>query len=153
MTANPSSWSHRVPILVLAVVGLIVSSYLTSYQLGLLRTVWDPLFGSVSSAHVLHSPLSRMLPVPDAGLGALGYLVDLILTSVGGEERWRTRPAVVLLLGVVVAGMALVSLGLVCYQAFFARTFCTLCLVSAAASLVILPLAWEEVAAAARVKG
>jgi uncharacterized membrane protein len=152
MAANPSSWSHRGPILALAVVGLVVSSYLTSYQLGIIRRVWDPLFGSGSSAAILHSALSRLLPVPDAMLGAFGYLVDLVLTSLGDEQRWRTQPAVVLLLGFVVVLMALVSIGLVCYQALVVGRFCTLCLVSAAASLVILPLAWPEVAAAVRVR-
>ncbi len=149
---NPSSWSHRGAILALAVVGLLVSSYLTSYQLGIVGTVWDPLFGSGSSARILHSPLSRTLPVPDAMLGAFGYVVDLILTSIGGEQRWRTLPEVVMLLGLVVALMALVSIGLVCYQAIVVTTFCTLCLVSAAASLAILPLAWQEVSAVVRVR-
>lgn len=148
MTAHPSSWSHRGAILVLALAGLIVSCYLAGYQLGFVPAVWDPLFGSSSSARVLHSPLSRMLPVPDAALGALGYLVDAILTIVGGEQRWRTRPGVVLLLGLVAAGMALASLGLVGYQALVVRRFCTLCLASAALSFVILPLAWREAAAA-----
>lgn len=134
-------------MVVLAAAGLCISSYLAAYQVGALAGVWDPLFGS-GSVLVLHSWLSRALPVPDAALGAIGYLLDLILTSVGGEDRWRTLPLLVVVLGVVATGMALVSVALVIFQAFALRSFCTLCLVSAGLSLVIWPMVWEEVAAA-----
>ncbi len=143
-TDNPSAWLKRVRVLVLAAVGLAIASYLTAYQLGIVDTVWDPIFDG-SAARVLHSWLSRLLPVPDASLGAVGYVADLVLTSIGDEERWRTMPSVVLVLGVVVAGMAAVSVLLVIFQAFVLRSYCTLCLASAGLSLVIFRLAWEEV--------
>ncbi len=144
---NPSDWSNRARVLVLAVAGFAIASYLAAYQVGILTTVWDPLFGTRSSARVLHSALSRLLPLPDAALGALGYLADIALTSIGGSERWRTLPRVVCLLGIVVTGMALVSLVLVFLQAVVMRAFCTVCLASAALSFVIFVLAWEEVTA------
>ncbi len=143
----PSSWRKRARVLVLAAAGFAVATYLTSYQLGLLGQVWDPIFGAASSSRVLHSPLSAMLPVPDASVGALGYLMDLVLTSIGGSERWRTRPTIVLLLGAVTLVMGLVSLILVFSQLVVLRSPCTLCLASAALSILIFPLAWEEVAA------
>ncbi len=142
---NPSAWSKRAPLLVLAATGLVIASYLTSYQLGAIARVWDPFFGA-GSERVLHSTLSRLLPVPDALLGALGYLADLVLGSIGGSNRWRTRPWVVLLLGVTVTVMAVVSVVLVFLQVVVLRSFCTLCLASAGLSLVVFALAWEEVA-------
>ncbi len=145
--ANPSAWSARARILVLAATGLAIATYLTTYQLGMIATVWDPIFGA-GSVRVLHSSLSRALPVPDASLGAVGYLFDLVLTGIGGEDRWRSRPVVVVGLGVVATGMALASIGLIIFQALVVRAFCTLCLGSAGLSVVIWPLAWEEVAAA-----
>lgn len=64
----------------LALAGLAIAVYLTLYQLGIVPTVWEPFFGE-GSRKVLHSPISRLLPIPDASLGAVGYLV----------ERWRGR--------------------------------------------------------------
>ncbi len=132
-------------MLALAAAGLAIASYLAAYQLGAVAHVWDPLFDG-GSADVLHSALSRLLPVPDALLGALGYVAELVLTSVGGEDRYRTRPTVVILLGGVVTAMAVVSSVLVFLQLVVIGHLCTLCLASAGLSFVILPLAWEEVA-------
>src|SRR5437764_15365882 len=103
-----SAWSRRLPVVVLTVAGLLISTYLTAFQYHLIDTVWDPLFGEASSRAVLTSALSRDLPVHDAALGALAYLVETVLESAGGVERWRRRPWIVLLLGLTAAGMALV---------------------------------------------
>ena len=81
------------PVIVLAVVGCGVASYLTLYQLRLTSSVWDPWFGPASSEAVLN--LAR--PIPDALLGAVAYVLEAILTAVGGQERWRTNPRLVLL--------------------------------------------------------
>ena len=85
--ANPSHWAHRLPVIVLALVGCAVSAYLTLYQWHVAASVWDPLFGSVSSEAVLSSSVSRALPLPDATLGALAYLVEAMVTSLGGSDR------------------------------------------------------------------
>ncbi len=143
---NPSEWSERLPLLIAALVGLAIALYLTAYQLGWIREVWEPFFGS-GSRRILHSAVARMLPVPDASLGALGYCADVVLGSLGGTDRWRTTPTLVLLFGAVVAAMALGSIGLVVLQAFVYRTGCTLCLCSAAISIGIVPIAWREVRA------
>ncbi len=69
-TSNPSTWSHRLPVLVLALLGCGISAYLTLYQWHVTASVWDPLFGASSTESVLTSFVSRLLPVPDATLGA-----------------------------------------------------------------------------------
>ena len=74
---NPSSWSQRLPIIGLALVGFGIATYLALYQWGIVSTVWDPIFGH-GSAIILNSSVSRLLPVPDAALGALSYLVDAV---------------------------------------------------------------------------
>ena len=43
-TYNPSTWTQRLPIIVLALVGLYVSRYLAAYQLGHVPGVWEPFF-------------------------------------------------------------------------------------------------------------
>ena len=136
--------SERNAVLVLAIVGCAVACYLTAYQVGLVAAPWDPIFGASSSERVLRSSLSRALPVPDAGLGAVGYLVEIVLVAIGGANRWRIHPRLVLAYGIVVAGMALVSLGLVLAQAFVFHAGCALCLTSALISFVNFGLARGE---------
>ncbi len=41
---NPSNWTQRLPIIVLALIGLYVSRYLAAHQLGHIPDVWDPFF-------------------------------------------------------------------------------------------------------------
>jgi len=144
---NPSAWSHRVPVIVLALVGCGLATYLTLYQWHLTASVWDPVFGASSSEAVLTSAISRALPVPDATLGALAYVVEAVVTALGGSDRWRSRPWLVVVFGLVLAGLALVSLALVLIQVFLVHALCTLCLGSAAISFVNAWLGHDEVLA------
>lgn len=146
---NPSRWRERLPILLLAAIGLTLASYLAAYQIGFTRKVWDPFFGS-GSERVLHSFISQLLPIPDAVLGAVGYFAELITGSLGGEQRWRTSSSLVLLYGAVVAAVAIAALLLSALQLFVLHACCTLCLVSAVISLLIGWLAHSEVLASVR---
>ena len=131
---NPSAWSHRLPVILLALVGCGVATYLTLYQWHITPSVWDPIFGARSSEAVLTSSISRLIPIPDATLGAIAYLVEAALGGAGGVARWRTAPRLVLLFGVVLAGLALTSLALVLSQVLLVHALCSLCLGSAAIS-------------------
>ena len=148
MTSNPSSWSHRLPVAVLALLGCALSVYLTLYQWHITASAWDPIFGPQSSEAVLTSSVTRLLPVPDATLGALAYLVEAIVTLFGGAWRWRTAPWLVIIFGLVLAGLALTSLVLVLTQIFLVHALCTLCLCSAAISFINAWLGHDEVFAA-----
>lgn len=141
---NPSAWEERVPVLCLAVIGGAIASYLTLYQLGMIAHVWDPFFGD-GSRKVLHSAISKALPVPDASLGALGYLADFATCLIGGTVRWRIMPWMVLLYGAVVAAIGATALLLAILQPLLVHAGCTLCLASAAISLIIVWLARHEV--------
>jgi uncharacterized membrane protein len=145
--ANPSSWQHRLPVAVLALVGCAVSSYLTLYQWHVTRSVWDPLFGAGSSEAVLTSFVSRYLPLPDATLGALAYAMEVILTAAGGTDRSRTHPWLVILFGLVLVGLALTSVVLLLIQILLIHALCALCLCSAAISFVNAWLGRAEVVA------
>lgn len=134
--ASPSAWSHRLPVIGLALVGCAIATYLTLYQWHVTASVWDPLFGARSSEAVLTSPVSRWLPMPDATLGALAYVVEAVVTALGDTRRWCNRPWLVVLYGLVLAGLALTSLVLVITQVVLVRALCTLCLGSAAISVV-----------------
>ncbi|HEV8541766.1 MAG TPA: vitamin K epoxide reductase family protein, partial [Verrucomicrobiae bacterium] len=92
---NPSRWRHRLPLVLAACVGLAIALYLTAYQMRWIKRVEDPFFGYGSDI-VLNSPLSTLLPIPDAALGALGYFVDVAAGLIGGSLRWKTLPWMVL---------------------------------------------------------
>jgi len=117
---NPTAWPKRMRLIILAFVGFCIASYLTLYQLGVFTEVWDPFFPG-GSPKVLH----LMEPLPDAALGALAYLTEVILSLIGGENRWRTAPWTVLALGLVIVCGALVIV-----QPVVAGAWCALCLVS-----------------------
>jgi uncharacterized membrane protein len=125
----------------LAFAGLVVSAYLTAYQLGLVGHVWDPVFGSAASRAVLHSVVDRVLPVPDALLGAAAYAAEVAL---GLAVLVTARTIVRLVYGLLALGMALVSVGLVLLQALVVHHACLLCLASAIVSWLVAALVVPE---------
>ena len=144
---NPSSWRKRTYLLVLAIIGFLVALYLGLYQLHVFPTVWEPFFGNGTN-EVVKSSFSRSLPIPDGLIGAFGYLCDVVLVSIGGKNRWKTKPWEVILYALLVAVMGLVSILLIVAQAFLLHAWCTLCLVSAAVSLSMVIPGMREMQAA-----
>jgi uncharacterized membrane protein len=143
---NPSAWRQRLPIVVVAMAGCAVATYLALYQYGVVSTVWEPFFGD-GSATVLDSKLSRVLPVSDAALGAFGYLLDAVTGVLFGVQRWWRQPWVVVVFGVAVGPLGMISVLLVIAQPVLYGAYCTLCLVSAVISLSMIPPAVDEVLA------
>jgi hypothetical protein len=144
-SSNPSAWSHRLPVLVLLLLGTGIGIYLGLFQIGLIAHVWEPFFGPGSSWILKESGIAQALPIPDALVGAGIYLFELVLEVSGGSDRWRRWAWVVLLLGLTATGLALGGLVLTLCQALVYRTFCTLCLTVAACSLLIFLLSVPEV--------
>jgi uncharacterized membrane protein len=122
-------------LVVLAIVGLAISGYLAAFQLGAIGDVWDPLFGD-GSRRVLTSAVSRLLPVPDASVGATAYAVDAVLGLWLLVRPDAPAPAVALL-AAVTSVSATVAVVLVVLQPLVARSLCSLCLVSAGVSLAL----------------
>lgn len=143
---NPSAWSQRVPVIVLALVGTGVAGYLALYQWRAVPTVWEPFFGD-GSRMILNSRVSHLLPIPDAALGAFGYALDAVTGAAGGRQRWRTMPWIVVLFGLAVGPLGAVSVLLVVLQPVMFDAFCTLCLVSAVISVAMIAPAMDEVLA------
>jgi Vitamin K epoxide reductase family len=145
-SVNPSAWSQRLPLVALALAGAAIALYLALYQWGVVRTVWEPVFGD-GSERILDSWVSTVLPVPDAALGAAGYMLDAVTGAIGGRARWRTMPWVVVLFGLAVGPLGAVSVLLVVLQPVLFDAWCTLCLVSAVISIVMIGPALDEVLA------
>ena len=140
---NPSGWSQRLPIMALAFVGFGIAMYLALYQWGAFASVWEPFFGEGSRV-ILTSSISRLLPVPDAAVGAFGYLLDAVAGVIGGRQRWRTMPWIVVVFGLAVGPLGAVSILLVIFQPVLFDAWCTLCLASALISLLMIGPAMDE---------
>lgn len=96
------------------------------------------------------SSVSRAFPIPDAGLGAIVYALD-ILAGAGGDRRWwRTTPWLVLLFGLLILPMGAVSAGFIIIQPTVIGALCTLCLIQAAVTVLLIPYAIDEIAATAQ---
>lgn len=143
---NPASWTQRVPIIALGFFGFLASRYMAAFQLGHIPEAWDPFFGD-GTRRVLLSDVSRSFPVSDAGLGALMYLIEVLSTGMGDKTRWRTMPWMVGLFGLAVIPLGVVSIVLVFMQPLAVGAWCTLCLLTAAFMLLMIPLSLDEVAA------
>lgn len=143
---NPSGWIQRGPIIAMAFVGFFLSRYLAAYQLGHIAYPWDPFFGD-GTRRVLDSDISKAWPVSDAGLGAVSYMLEALSGFMGGRNRWRTMPWMVVMFGVLVVPLGIVSIVLVMLQPIAVGAWCTLCLMTAAAMLIMISPAIDEVVA------
>lgn len=151
---NPSSWTQRLPIILLALIGLLVARYLTAYQLGQIDGVWDPFFpglpddpGKNGTEAVITSSVSEAFPIPDAALGGYTYALEIVTGIVGSRARWRTMPWLVFLFGLMIAPLGVVSILFVIIQPIVIGTWATLTLVGAAAMLIQIPYSLDELLA------
>lgn len=154
-TFSPSDWIQRIPIIFLAFVGFLISHYLAAYQLGHIEGVWDPFFSQGANEgdakngteEIITSSVSEAWPVPDAGLGALTYLLEILTGILGSRARWRTMPWLVLVFGFMIVPLGAVSITFIVIQPIILDTWCTLCLVAAAAMLIQIPYSFDEIMA------
>jgi len=149
---SPSDWFQRLPVIILAVVGLMISRYLTGYQLGSLDGVWDPFFLGTradlnGTEDIITSRVSDAWPVPDAGIGGLVYALEIIVGAIGSAARWRTMPWLTVAFGVMIVPLGAVSIFFIVIQPILIGTYCTLCLIAAAAMLVQIPYSVDELVA------
>jgi hypothetical protein len=129
-------------------VAFAMSAYMAMYQWRIIGDVWDPIFGD-QSKRVLDSATSetmrRWFGIPDAALGALAYLGDAIFGLAGSTRRWQDRPWLVVLFGLDVIPLGIVSIVLVGMQSTVVGYWCFLCLVTAAISVALIILSYDEV--------
>lgn len=143
---NPSAWPQRAPVIALALVSFLVARYMASFQLGYITTAWDPFFGN-GTERVLTSEVSKAWPISDAGLGSMTYLLEVLMGLMGDPRRWRTMPWMVAGFGFVVVPLGIVSIALVIMQPLAVGAWCSPCLFTAAAMLLMIPLSLDEVVA------
>ena len=149
---SPSDWFQRLPVILLAVVGLLISRYLTAYQLESIDGVWEPFFDGTlpdknGTEQIITSEVSEAWPVPDAGLGALTYALEILVGVIGSARRWRTMPWLTVLFGVMIVPLGAVSIFFIVIQPIVIGTYSTLALIAAAAMLLQIPYAIDEIVA------
>jgi nucleoside-diphosphate-sugar epimerase len=153
---NPSDWAQRLPIIVLALLGLYVSRYLAGYQLGHIPALWDPFFaGSPTdprngTEEIVTSWVSTAFPVSDAALGGYTYLLEILTGLVGSRRRWRTAPWLVLLFGLMIVPLGITTILFIVIQPVVLGTWSTLALVGGAAVLIQIPYSLDELLATAQ---
>jgi hypothetical protein len=145
------------PIIILALVGLYVSRYLAAYQLGHIDGVWEPFFEGGPAPQngtpkngteaIITSSVSEAWPVSDAGVGAVTYLLEILTGLIGSARRWRTMPWLVVLFGIMIVPLGAVSITFIVIQPILIGTWCTLCLIAAAAMLLQIPYSLDELVA------
>jgi nucleoside-diphosphate-sugar epimerase/uncharacterized membrane protein len=147
----PSTYLQRLPIIALGAIGFVIARILAAYQLGHIDGVWEPFFagygGRNGTEFIITSDVSKAWPIADGGLGATTYMFEVLMGVMGGRARWRTMPWMVLLFGIVVVPLGVVSIYFIIIQPIMIGTYCTLCLLAAAAMLIMIPYALDELVA------
>ena len=143
---NPSSWPQRAPIITLALIAFLLSRQMASFELGHTTSFPDPFFGN-GTVRVLTSKVSKAFPIPDAGLGAVAYMIEFLMGFMGDKRRWRTMPWMVTFFGILVIPLGVASITLIILQPLAVGAWCTPCLIAAAAMLIMIALTLDEVIA------
>lgn len=152
-TYSPSTDAQRLPIVVMGLIGLLISRHLTAYQLGYIEHAWEPFFAGSpldprnGTEEVITSSVSRAWPIPDAGLGAISYMLEILMAVMGTRDRWRTMPWMVTFFGILVIPLGVISVYFIIIQPIVIGTWSTPALVAALAMLIMIPFALDEVVA------
>ena len=145
---NPASWLQRTPIAVLALTGFFIARYMAAYQLGHIDNQWEPFFAGANGLNgtetIITSSVSKAWPIADGGLGAVVYMLELVMTFMGGKDRWRTMPWMVLALALLIVPLGVISIYFIIIQPIVIGTWCTICLIAALAMALMIPFSLDE---------
>ena len=121
--------THRMVVATLALMGLIVATYLSLWKLGVIGTLACGVDGGCSVVQT--SAYAVFLGVPVAYYGVAGFVAMLAVSLVGVQPRWaeRREPTIVLL--VLSAVGVLFSAYLTYLEAAVIHAWCRWCVVSA----------------------
>ncbi len=139
---------HRMAVATLALVGLLVSTYLLLYKLGVLGQI--VCVGSGGCERVQLSRWSVLLGVPVAAYGVAGYLVLLAIALVGLQPGQLGRPAATRWIAGLSALGVLFSIYLLALELLAIHAICIWCSVSGVVILAIFVVSAGALAAARR---
>jgi len=116
-------------VAVLALLGLLVSTYLLLFKLGVLGSI--ACGGSGSCERVANSSWAVFLGIPVAAYGVAGYLVLLVVALAGLGERLLARPEPTRLLAVLSGLGVAFAVYLTYLELAVIHAVCRWCVVSA----------------------
>lgn len=128
----------------LALVGVLVATYLTLYKLG---TIGELVCSIGSCEAVQTSKWATFIGLPVAAWGVGYYLVVLTLAIAGTLERWEDSRILPLVFLLLTGWGTLFSLWLTYLELFIIHAICQWCVVSAilaTALFVVAYLDWRE---------
>lgn len=132
---------NRMGVALLALIGVLISAYMSAYKFGLLGTI---VCGTGGCETVQNSPWAVFMGVPVPVLGLLGYGALLVLALLGIQPRFFAdrRISILLLAG---ATLGLLFSGYLTYlEAAVIHAWCRWCIVSALLATLIFLLALPE---------
>ncbi|HEX6559300.1 MAG TPA: vitamin K epoxide reductase family protein [Longimicrobiales bacterium] len=133
--------SNRMAIAVLALLGVLISAYLTLHKYGYIGTL---ACGSGECETVQTSKYAIFAGVPVPVLGLAGYLLLLAVAIAGLQAAWIRSRAFALGLFMLADGALLFSLYLTYLEKFVIHAWCRWCIASAVVTLLIWLFALAE---------
>jgi uncharacterized membrane protein len=125
----------------IALIGVFVSLYLTLYKLGYIGTL---ACGTGGCETVQLSKWGDFLGVPVAGWGVVYYVVVLVLSVLGVQERFAGSRSLTTSLLVVTGWGVLFTLWLTYLELFVIHAICRWCVGSATMTVLLFALALLE---------
>jgi uncharacterized membrane protein len=132
---------NRMVIAVLAMIGLLISVYLTLHKYGYIGSL---ACGSGACELVQTSKYAVLMGAPIPVLGLAGYTLLLILALIGLQPAWHYRAGYSLTLFVIADCALLFSAYLSYLEEFKIHAWCRWCIGSAAVTLLIWLFALAE---------
>jgi len=120
---------HRMVAATLALIGLLLSIYLTLHRLGVVGPI--ACGGSGSCDLVQLGPYGALFSIPVAAYGAAGYLALLVVALVGLQEPWAGRREPTGWLAVISGLGVAFTIYLTYLELFVIHAMCAWCLASA----------------------
>ena len=133
---------RRQTIVLLALVGLLVATYLWLYKIGVLGEL---KCGTGSCEYVQTSPYAEVFGVPVAFIGVVGYVVLFLVGLAGVQPRFQADRRVTVLLAVLATIGFAFTLYLTAIELFVLHAICRWCVGSAVIMTAIWGLALAPV--------
>ena len=121
---------HRQAVVLFALLGLMLSVYLTLYHYGYVGTL--ACSGSNECEKVQASRYAELFGIPVAAFGVAGYLSLLLVGLAGLQERWDGRPGPTRWLTILSGAGVAFTAYLTALELFVIHAICRWCVTSAA---------------------
>lgn len=149
--AQGESMERRRKLVGLSFVAVGAMGVIAAYQTGIINHLPEPPLPLLDADRVdASSEAYEKLSMPDGVLGLASYAVTMALVAMGGQDRANRRPWIPLAMAAKVATDAVQAGRLTLDQWTRHRAFCSYCLMGAAATFAMVPLAIPEARAALR---